>query len=294
MSSILIPIPSNFSFSECLWFLDRNFDDCMHCVRNGEVRKAVVRNGKPVLINISATESHIVVEPLKGEVDKQALRAYIDEWFDLGTDLQPFYSLLQANSALAYMADEYAGLRLVGIPDLFEALCWSIIGQQINLTFAYKLKRRLVEKYGTGIEYDCVVYHMFPAPEVLAAVTIEDLRTMQFSGSKAQYLIDTAKAFADGAMSRQLLEKLPDFTSRQQALTSLRGIGLWTANYVLMKTLKDPNAIPYGDAGLLNALLKHGLIIEKKDTVGINKLFSQFKGWESYLVFYLWRSLAVK
>ena len=50
--------------------------------------------------------------------------------------------------------EQYYGLRTLGIPDLFEALSWGIIGQQINLTYAYTLKRRLVEQFGSYVEWD--------------------------------------------------------------------------------------------------------------------------------------------
>jgi 3-methyladenine DNA glycosylase/8-oxoguanine DNA glycosylase len=89
------------------------------------------------------------------------------------------------------------------------------------------------------------------------------------------------------------IDKRSGLDEQVKLLTAIRGIGVWTANYALMKTLKQLQAIPYGDVGLLNALLNHGLIKDKKDTAGIEQLFRRFKGWESYLVFYLWRSLAM-
>ena len=115
---------------------------------------------------------------------------------------------------------------------------------------------------------------------------------MQFSGKKAEYLIGLAQLFDDGLMSKNKLPSLPDFPSRQKALTDIRGIGIWTANYALMKSLKETSSIPHGDAGLLNALKAHRIIEQKTDTEPISDLFNSFSGWESYLVFYLWRSLA--
>ncbi|MNH27377.1 hypothetical protein D3C79_874840 [compost metagenome] len=59
-----------------------------------------------------------------------------------------------------------------------------------------------------------------------------------------------------------------------------------------MKTLKEYTCIPHGDIGLLNALANHQIITDRKDIAAINRFFEDFKGWESYLTFYLWRSLA--
>lgn len=77
-------------------------------------------------------------------------------------------------------------------------------------------------------------------------------------------------------------------------LMSVKGIGIWTANYALMKSLKEQSSIPYGDAGLLQALLIHNIITDKKDGLQIRNFFQEMRGWESYVVFYLWRSLAKK
>jgi DNA-3-methyladenine glycosylase II len=292
-----IPKPPLFNFSECLWFLDRRFDECLYRVSNTEVIKAILINGDAFLFSISENETDLVVGVLQGKPDaaqRKALLNYITDWFDLNTNMQPFYKLLSANKGLAYMCDEFNGLRLLGIPDLFEALCWSIIGQQINLTFAYKLKRRMVEAYGRQIIFEGTTYHLLPEPERLAQVTIPELRAMQFSDKKAEYVITVAKAFANGELSKGKLMALPDLEAKQQALTSLKGIGIWTANYALMKSLREPAIIPHGDVGLLNALENHSIIKTRTETEKIERLFKKFKGWESYLVFYLWRSLAIK
>lgn len=276
----------NFSFKECLWFLNRNFDDCLHTVGPDYVRKAILIKGEPVLFEIG---EGLVTKVLQGAHSPDE---FIREWFDVDRDIAPFYEQLSAYETLSYMSRDFAGLRLMGIPDLFEAICWCIIGQQINLTFAYKIKRRLVEAYGQRIVYEGQSFYTFPAPEVLADADPVLLKNMQLSGKKLEYLTGIAQAFKEGRMSKEILLSLKDVTAQQQALTAIRGIGIWTANYTLMKTLRVPSAIPYGDAGLLNALMAHHIIRDKKDLVSIERFFQHFKGWESYLVFYLWRSLA--
>src|SRR6185437_15663346 len=87
-----------------------------------------------------------------GPVDtqtKQAVELYLTEWFDMDTDLGPFYGLAAEDPLLKPLAERFRGLRNIGIPDLFEALCWGILGQQINLAFAYTLKKRFVETFGS-------------------------------------------------------------------------------------------------------------------------------------------------
>lgn len=291
-----IPVPAPFRFEECLWFLDRNYDDCMHTIQDQTIVKALQYEGNMILIRISKAPDGLDVSLLEGHwapAMQQWIEAYIHDWFDLGRDITPFYQLLQKQKKLSYMTDAFHGLRLLGIPDLFEALCWSIIGQQINLSFAYRLKRRLTEHYGQHMLHNGVAYYVFPEYATLAGADISHLRDMQFSQKKAEYLQGLAAVFDSGDLSKASLVTMGSFEAQQQALTALRGIGIWTANYALMKSLRVAEAIPYGDVGLLQGLVNHGLIKDRKDQAGIDRLFHKFKDWETYLVFYLWRSLAV-
>ncbi|NQX43656.1 DNA-3-methyladenine glycosylase II [Pedobacter steynii] len=290
-----LPISADFNFGECLWFLDRDFDDCMLKVDRDSLTKALLLKEGPVLLNIRADAEQLLVSVLQGDLavdDEPIVKKYIADWFDIGLDLSPFYALLAKDPRLAFMANAYQGLRLVGIPDMFEAICWAIIGQQINLTFAYKLKRRLVERYGRQLDFGGEAYFLFPEAAVLAEASMEELQGMQFSKSKALYLTLIARAFASKQLSKEGLQQLPDLASRQKALMGIKGVGLWTANYTLMKCLKERSCIPFGDAGLLNALLNHGIIADKKQALEMEGFFAAYPTWESYLVFYLWRSLS--
>lgn len=290
-----IPVSGLFSMEECLWFLSRDFDDCMYKVYEDRVRRGFKSSSGIMVVDIYLMPDELVLEwlnVLPSAQDIKAVVEFVSDWLDLNTDLTLFYKILATDKRISYMAKEYSGLRFIGMPDFFEALTWCIIGQQINLSFAYKIKRRLVEQYGEFTFYDGQKYYVFPTAERLAHANISDLRSLQFSEKKAQYLITIAQAFSNGTLSKELLQGLPDLENRIKFLTGIRGIGRWTANYALMKSLKEPTCIPYGDAGLLNALVNHKIIKTKDDKVAIERFLKSFAGWESYLVFYLWRTLS--
>jgi DNA-3-methyladenine glycosylase II len=292
-----IALTGLFSTKECLWFLNRGFDDCIYRVYPDKVRRAFKLESETMLVDIYLKPEKLLVEWLNGEPSGQGqsfVLNFITDWFDLETDLGAFYNAIAKDQQLAYMPDAFRGLRFIGMPDLFEALCWGIIGQQINLKFAYTMKRKLVEKYGEYIDHEDERYYVFPTPAQLARADISELKQLQLSTKKAEYLITIATAFANGTLSKQVLLELPDFESRVKFLTGIRGIGVWTASYALMKSLKERSSIPYGDAGLVNALIRHGIITNKTDKQAISDFFKKFPGWESYIVFYLWRSLAVQ
>jgi DNA-3-methyladenine glycosylase II len=286
-----IKLPELFSFSHCLWYLDRNLDDCTHEVLDGKVRKLIGLDGSKLLLEISAPEDFLLVEVLSGKVeDPDSLVAYVTDWFDLDRDLKPFYKLIAEDPDLHPLL-KLEGLRLIGIPDFFEAISWGIIGQQINLSFAYKMKRRLTEHYGESLEYENKRYFMFPGPEIVQQIPVEDLKAFQFSGRKAEYLIGIAALLASGELSKEKINALQSEELMLQKLISIRGVGEWTANYTLLKGLKTPNNIPYGDTGLDTALLKLKGIERKQNRKAVDAFFERFAGWKSYLVFYLWQSL---
>lgn len=289
--NVFLPKPDIFSFSECLHFLDRGYDDCLYTLNDQSVLKPLRINGEKGLIEISEEADALKARLLSGTLSPATIKQYVTDWFDLNRDLQPFYRLL-ADQQLAWMSQHYCGLRLMGIPDLFEALCWCVIGQQVNLTFAYRLKRRLVETYGTSITYKSEQHFLFPDPEVLATLTVDELREKQFSRRKAEYITGIAKSFAEGILSKSKVRALSDSDHKLKRLTKIRGVGPWTANYVLMKSFRQPNCITYGDTGLQRAISSLLKLDRKPTKEEIDSFFEPFAGWKSYLNIYLWRTLS--
>jgi DNA-3-methyladenine glycosylase II len=279
-----------FSFKETLWFLDRNLDDCMHSVSPAAVRKAIKTGSGEALIEVTGTDSSLSVSVLAGSAREEEVTSLVKEWFDLERDIRPFYRLLKKDREFASLAARYKGFRMVGIPDLFECLIWSIAGQQISLPFAYTLKRRFVETYGARIIHGEHPYFLFPAPARIAALRVADLRAMQFTTRKAEYILGISKAFVSGDLSKSRLEGMGSGEERLKYLLRFRGIGPWSANYVLMKSLRDMNCVPYGDAGLNQALLKIKKFPRSPEKE-VKHLLRDFEGWRTYLVYYLWRSL---
>ena len=174
---------------------------------------------------------------------------------------------------------------------MFETICWAIIGQQINLKFAYTLKKRLVEGYGEKMEYDNEEYFLFPTPKAISKLQVVDLKPLQFTTRKAEYIIGIAKLFNEGIIKKEELAIEKDYEKLKNRLILIRGVGAWTADYTIMKCFDINDAFPIADVGIHNAL-KGILGLDKKPTIEeIEKLSVNWSGWEAYATFYLWRSL---
>ncbi|SEM87982.1 DNA-3-methyladenine glycosylase [Paenibacillus sp. OV219] len=298
--SIQIKPPSAFSYDRTVDYLSRSDKECMFLVEDRMVTRLITTSSGPVLIRLSSlVDGGINLEfPSRAADDSDLTEdirteaaAYVRDWFDLDRDLAPFFELAEQDDLLRECASRFYGLRLVGIDDLFEAMCWGIMGQQINLPFAYTLKRRFVEEYGAYQDYEGKRYFTFPTPDTIARLSLEDLTPMQLTTRKAEYLIGTAKEMVEGRLSKEQLLALGDLAKIEKALTSIRGIGPWTANYVLMRCLRVPAAFPIADVGLHNALK---LLLDRADKPSIaeiKELSAGWGDWKAYATFYLWRLL---
>ncbi|MCF6318024.1 MAG: DNA-3-methyladenine glycosylase [Proteobacteria bacterium] len=291
MKTIRIKQPDNFSFDACLDFLDRGYDECLYSVDKGSVTRLIRLTTGLVLINVSADESGLVIQYDNQKINQDEIKHCVSDWFDLGRDISGFYTLLEFHPQTKSFPKDYCGLRLMGIVSLFEALCWCVMGQQINLTFAHKMKTRLVHKYGDTKVENGVTHYCFPTPEILLNADREELVAMQFSKQKINYIYNISQAFCSGELNREELLQL-NKQEQMDKLLAIKGIGPWTANYVSMKSLRDMTCIAYGDTGLSSALHAHFNTEKKPDKATIDRIFKPFAGWESYLNFYLWKSLS--
>jgi AraC family transcriptional regulator of adaptative response / DNA-3-methyladenine glycosylase II len=183
------------------------------------------------------------------------------------------------------MVTRQHGLRLPCIPTNVDGLCWAIIGQQINVKFAVSLRRELIALAGEKVG-DMIAH---PSAERVAEVDVATLTKRKYSRSKAEYLVGAAQAVAKGELD---VENLPDGSAvaAEKKLTALRGIGTWTARYVMLRG-GFADAAPVGDSALATALQKlHGRE-ERPDHEEVHKMMLDFAPHRSLATMHLWTSL---
>lgn len=289
----IIP-PKEFNFQECLIFLGRSHQEVLHRIKEDTLYKLLKVEESLIFCKISYTNDSIRVEfPINkpSSYQREKIGEYIWEWFDLEQDLQDFYQIAQDDKILNLIVNKYYGLRIMCIPDLFEALVWAIIGQQINLTFAYTLKERFVEEFGEFITFQGEKFWVFPSFEAIAILSVDDLKKLQFTTRKAEYVIGIAKDMKSGILTKEMLLEKQDYHEVKKSLMALRGIGPWTADYVMIKSFHETSSFPIADVGLHNAL-KILLGLKEKPTIEeIKEYAANWEGWQAYATFYLWRSL---
>jgi DNA-3-methyladenine glycosylase II len=294
MKSFQITLPEIFNFTHSLAFLLRSPRELLHRCSETSVIKLIRLNQEEILFELSQVDNnHLLVTLLNGKLNEHTkfeLENYIREWFDLDTDLKPFYAMAGKDPLLGGLVKQFYGYRIIGQPDLFESLVWAVLGQQINLQFAYTLKQRFVEQFGEKMIYESQSYYLFPKPETVSVLTDQHLLPLQFSRQKSKYSILIAEAFTSGEISKEKLKGLP-LQAAKEKLMKIKGVGNWTANYALMKTFRYPDAFPLEDAGVHNAIKNLKAMKTKPTLDQVKRIFKKYKGWEAYATLYLWKSL---
>lgn len=187
---------------------------------------------------------------------------------------------------IAKIFEQHKGTPIVLEFDLYNCLVKCIIHQQLNLAFAHTLTTRFVKRY--GYEVDGVWF--YPKPEVVAKLQYDELRELQFSRRKAEYLIDTSKLIVEGIVNFDELAQQSD-EEIMKSLIKVRGIGPWTVQSLLLSGLGRPNLFPKADIGIQRAIQQHFNLEKKPSHDEMDQYSEQWSPYLSYATLYLWRSI---
>lgn len=205
---------------------------------------------------------------------------------DLDADPVAVDDHLGADPLLGPLVRSAPGLRVPGHVDGAELAVRAVLGQQVSVAGARTLAARLVRAHGRPLPVpDGGLTHRFPTAGVVAAV---DPSTLGIPARRAAALVGMAAAVADG---RVALDPGVDRDATEQALLALPGIGPWTASYIAMRALGDPDAFLAGDLGVRHAVERLG---HAGDARTLTTLAQRWRPWRAYAAIHLWRSLATR
>jgi AraC family transcriptional regulator of adaptative response / DNA-3-methyladenine glycosylase II len=276
-------LPAGYRVREVLDFYGRDPASVSERVYPGGLDKALLIEGKPSLVEIRFEGGQAVVRT-DGSCAFAAHRA-VTRMLGLDSDAKGFERRFAKDPLLGALIRRQRGLRIPLTPQPWEALAWAIMGQQISLKAAVALRRELITAFGEGHRGGLRAH---PSAEVIAGLDVDTLRKLKFSRSKAEYLIEAARAVASGQIPMDNLREL----SSQRAgrlLGSVRGIGPWTIQYVFLRGFGLADCLPSGDAGLAQGLGR--LCGERPDERRIREMMARFAPFRSYATYHVWASL---
>ncbi|EPC8421752.1 DNA-3-methyladenine glycosylase family protein [Bacillus wiedmannii] len=206
----------------------------------------------------------------------------IFHWNEPFQDIQNHF----LNTSLRPLFETYAYTPIILEFDYFACLLRCIIHQQINLKFATVLTEQFVKRYGT--EKNGAFF--FPTPEIVANISIEELREQKFSQRKAEYIVGLGRSIVSGTLNLASIETRTDEEVSAQLLP-IRGIGTWTVQNFLMFGLGRKNMFPKADIGIQRAVQGVFQLDDKPDDAFLEKVKQECEPYCSYAALYLWKSI---
>ena len=275
-----ITLPEGYRAADTLAFHGRDPESPSERVAGGVLRKAMWVGGGPGLLTVRFTESGAEAQGAPGA--ETTLRRLLG----LHLDPRPFEKAVKRDPLFGPLVKARPGLRVLLTATPFEALVWAILGQQINLALAFRLRRRVIERYGAEVEG----LFAHPRPEDLAEADPEELGRMQVSRAKTACLIALSANVAAGRLPLDALAAW-DAAEADARLRAEKGIGPWTSHYVLMRGLGLPDCVPLGDSALATALERRLSLGARPGVKEVAALMAPYAPHRSLASFHLWAAL---
>jgi DNA-3-methyladenine glycosylase II len=294
MSGLQVVFHAPLSFARTLAYIARYEIEQRRAVRDGALYQVLGDSAGCFLVRIEAEgENAVRAEIIKGRRTNRRevlLKKCLARTFGSDDLLLSFYRFARRDPILRKLVDRFRGVRLVGMVDLWECLLWSVIGQQVSVASAFSVRSRLARRASAVVEWEGSTFEGFPTPQDYLSLSSAAVLACGFSRQKERYVRDIARQFARCSLSDEGIASLP-FEEARRRLLALRGIGPWSAEYAMMRAVGDPDACPFEDIGLRNAITSEYGLAHQATVAETQRISAAWRPFRAYATFYLWQTL---
>jgi AraC family transcriptional regulator, regulatory protein of adaptative response / DNA-3-methyladenine glycosylase II len=235
------------------FFSARTVPGVEEMIPGGYRRSLSLEHGSGVVDLVPRADHVDATFALDDERDREAAVDGCRRLLDLDRDPAPIAAHLGADPVIGHLVAADPGRRVPGHPDGCELAVRAVLGQQVSVTAGTRLVARVVAELGTSLAHPVgAVTHTFPPPAAIAGL---DPAGLPMPRSRARTVVALAGELAAG---RLVLDDTVAPDEAYTALLALPGIGPWTAGYIGMRALRDPDAFIPGDAGVRHGLMRLG------------------------------------
>lgn len=252
--------------------------------------RVLILGNAPVKVVVKQIKGHqnpelLLMIPNQQEMIQYQIASQIEKILGLKNDLSCFYSLA-SSTQINPLVIQFRGVKPPRFPSIFEALVNAISCQQISLDAGLQIENRLVEYLSLRTQEKDRIIYAFPRPDEVANCSISDLKKLGYSARKGETLIHLATTILENTSSFDDLEN----KSNEEAihfLTQFKGIGRWTAEYVLLRGLGRLDVFPGDDVGAQNNLYKLLHLDKKPDYHQIAEITAKWHPYAGLIYFHL-------
>jgi AraC family transcriptional regulator of adaptative response / DNA-3-methyladenine glycosylase II len=267
-----------YDWSAMLAFLGPRMTPGVEVFLLGSYRRSIALNGQDGYFDVSFDKDADVLDVRIHFGDPRWLFFIIERIraiFDLNADSTEIARCLGSDPLLAGRVEAAPGLRVPGCWNGFELAVRAVLGQQISVKAATTLAGRIARAFGRPFSPASSLSHLFPEPEILADASLAGIG---LPTARAKTIQGLARAVCDGRIRFDGIVESDSFLAQ---LCQIPGIGKWTAQYVAMRALREPDAFPSSDLGLLHAT---GLDSSRE----LEHRAEAWRPWRAYAAMYLW------
>ncbi len=283
--TVRLPCRMPFDWQRLLAFFSARAVPGVEAIDDCSYRRTVTVDGHPGIIELGQAGGDVFLT-MHG-IGTQGIFPTVQrcrDIFDLDAPTREIAAVLSRDTVLETLLRRDPGVRVPGCWDGFELAVRAVLGQQISVKAATTMAGRIVRAYGEPLSApgSAGLTYRFPEPERLARARFNDVGVTR---SRAATLRRLAQAASGGSLS---FDASRDPEAFRESLLSIPGIGEWTAQYVAMRALKDPDAFPAADLGLLRAFDRPGR--QRLKPKELDEMSQEWRPWRAYAALLLWGS----
>jgi AraC family transcriptional regulator of adaptative response / DNA-3-methyladenine glycosylase II len=267
-----------YDYDALLSFLAKRAIAGVEHIQGDVYRRTFVLDGQPGWLEVQPRASHALTLRVEFVRPARLLQVVsrVRRMFDLDADPLAINSSLQRDPLLARLVRSRPGLRVAGAWDAFELGVRAILGQQVSVAGASTLTARVAARFGHAVPFQIEgLTCTFPTAEELVAADL----AIGIPASRAEAIREFARAAASESLA---FDGARDASACVDRLCAIRGLGPWTAQYIAMRALSDPDAFPAGDLALQRAT-------DIKNTAGLERHAERWRPWRAYAAMYIWQ-----
>lgn len=287
-------LPAGYRVADMLKFHQRDAQAFSERVANNTLHKGIVWDGQAACLGVwfqpDRADVKIAIDGRSTAVNPKRLASHVERMFGLMQPIDAFEACFRQHPQIGPLLARQSGLRVPLAATPFEALTWAVTGQQISVSAAVSMRRKLIKAAGL-IHSDGLA--CYPDAARLASLSEDDFRAAGYSANKTRTLITISRQVLSGELPLDDWLENPPVDEICERLLNIRGIGPWTVNYTLLRGFGWLDGSLHGDVAVRRALQRLPGTAEKISEAAAKSWLEAFSPWRALVGAHLWASLTL-